>query len=84
MQQHKIRADSYSKAAATMKKQRKKKNNAQNADKEIKVNIHFYIVRQSEITEVEEKNEEPCTAISVDIISSQLCHFGTKFLTFPK
>lgn len=38
LQQHKLRADSYSKAAATMKKQRKKKNNAQNADKEIKVN----------------------------------------------
>lgn len=41
LQQHKIRADSYSKAAATMKKQRKKKNNAQNADKEIKVNTIF-------------------------------------------
>ncbi|XP_055302188.1 uncharacterized protein LOC129568401 isoform X2 [Sitodiplosis mosellana] len=36
LQQHKIRADSYSKAAATMKKQRKKKNNVQNTDKEIK------------------------------------------------
>lgn len=40
LQQHKIRADSYSKAAATMKKQRKKKNNAQNADKEIKVSMN--------------------------------------------
>lgn len=40
LQQHKIRADSFSKAAATMKKQRKKKNNAQNADKEIKVNAN--------------------------------------------
>lgn len=38
LQQHKVRADSYSKAAATMKKQRKKKNTAANADKEIKVN----------------------------------------------
>lgn len=36
MQQHKVRVDSYSKAAATMKKQRKKKPNPQNADKEIK------------------------------------------------
>lgn len=36
MQQHKVRTDSYSKAAATMKKQRKKKPSAQNADKEIK------------------------------------------------
>ncbi|XP_055695862.1 uncharacterized protein LOC129797396 isoform X1 [Lutzomyia longipalpis] len=36
MQQHKVRADSYSKAAATMKKQRKKKPSPQNADKEIK------------------------------------------------
>ncbi|KAG4072205.1 hypothetical protein HA402_007615 [Bradysia odoriphaga] len=36
LQQHKIRADSYSKAAATMKKQRKKKATSQNADKEIK------------------------------------------------
>lgn len=39
LQQHKIRADSYSKATATMKKQRKKKGNAQNADKEIKVSV---------------------------------------------
>lgn len=37
LQQHKIRADSYSKAASTMKKQRKKKATSQNADKEIKV-----------------------------------------------
>lgn len=52
LQQHKLRADSYSKAAATMKKQRKKKNNAQNADKEIKVNknalIFTWIRLQSE------------------------------------
>lgn len=41
MQQHKIRAESYSKAAATMKKQRKKKGNAQNADKEIKVRSYY-------------------------------------------
>lgn len=41
LQQHKIRADSYSKAAATMKKQRKKKSNGQNTDKEIKVSIVF-------------------------------------------
>lgn len=34
LQQHKIRADSYSKAAATMKKHRKKKNNT---EKELKV-----------------------------------------------
>lgn len=44
LQQHKLRADSYSKAAATMKKQRKKKNNAQNADKEIKVNKNVFIL----------------------------------------
>lgn len=48
LQQHKIRADSYSKAAATMKKQRKKKNNAQNTDKEIKVNIHIFISLENE------------------------------------
>ncbi|XP_059609302.1 uncharacterized protein LOC132256769 [Phlebotomus argentipes] len=36
MQQHKVRTDSYSKAAATMKKQRKKKPSPQNADKEMK------------------------------------------------
>lgn len=41
LQQHKVRADSYSKAAATMKKQRKKKNTAANADKEIKVNKYM-------------------------------------------
>lgn len=34
LQQHKIRADSYSKATATMKKHRKKKNNT---EKELKV-----------------------------------------------
>lgn len=43
LQQHKIRADSYSKAAATMKKQRKKKSSAQNADKEIKVSSLSHI-----------------------------------------
>lgn len=32
-----------------MKKQRKKKNNAQNADKEIKVNTHFYIIWKQSI-----------------------------------
>uniref|UniRef100_A0A6B2EEQ6 Putative insulin receptor tyrosine kinase substrate n=1 Tax=Phlebotomus kandelakii TaxID=1109342 RepID=A0A6B2EEQ6_9DIPT len=36
MQQHKVRTESFSKAAATMKKQRKKKPSPQNADKEIK------------------------------------------------
>lgn len=34
LQQHKVRADSYSKAQATMKKHRKKKNNT---EKEVKV-----------------------------------------------
>lgn len=45
LQQHKIRADSYSKAAATMKKQRKKKATSQNADKEIKVDNSIYFAR---------------------------------------
>lgn len=50
LQQHKVRADSYSKAAATMKKQRKKKNTAANADKEIKVNTgeHHSILPSNE------------------------------------
>lgn len=36
MQLHKVRAESFGKAAATMKKQRKKKPNPQNADKELR------------------------------------------------
>lgn len=36
MQLHKVRSESFHKAAATMKKQRKKKPNPQNADKEIR------------------------------------------------
>lgn len=36
LQNHKIRTESYSKAAATMKKQRKKKNSPQSTDKDIK------------------------------------------------
>lgn len=46
LQQHKIRADSYSKAAATMKKQRKKKATSQNADKEIKVDNLIFMKRR--------------------------------------
>lgn len=36
MQLHKVRAESFTKSVATMKKQRKKKPNPQNADKEIR------------------------------------------------
>lgn len=36
MQLHKVHAESFGKAAATMKKQRKKKPNPQNADKELR------------------------------------------------
>lgn len=46
LQQHKIRADSYSKATATMKKQRKKKSNAQNTEKEMKVRIDISIAHK--------------------------------------
>lgn len=42
LQNHKIRTESYSKAAATMKKQRKKKNSPQSTDKDIKVNWDSY------------------------------------------
>ena len=36
MQLHKVRQECFSKATATMKKQRKKKPNPQNADKELR------------------------------------------------
>lgn len=50
LQQHKVRIESYHKAASTLKKQRKKKTNAEVSEKEMKVSVFSIVFCCSNVT----------------------------------